>query len=269
MNVLGYSLSSSQWRKLIATALIVIASAVGIFQLQRANITTLKSERTEGIYQQEEEQAAFNLSILRNFPSFGFDNLLADWIFLRFIQYQGEREARQATGYSLNPEYFEAVVERDPRFLSAYFLLSPATTLFAASPDVSVELIEKGIEKVSPKNFPRAYYLWFYKGTDEVLFLGETEDAIHSYEMAAKWASLHNTEEAQRREKSAREMVAFLKENPESRETQINAWGSILSWASNKETREIAIKRIRALGGDVTVTSEGRVQIEFPDSQEE
>ena len=269
MSVQIFPLLSQQSIKFATILLLMISGGSIITQLQKANIEKITTEQNETFYQQQQKQKALNLNILRSIPSFGFNNLLADWIFLRFIQYQGDREARQVTGYSLNPEYFEAIVERDPRFLSAYFLLSPATTLFAASPDVSVELIEQGIEKVSPEKFPRAYYLWFYKGTDEVLFLGETEEAIHSYEMAAKWASLHNTEEAQRREKSAREMVAFLKENPESRETQINAWGSILSWASNKETREIAIKRIRALGGDVTVTSEGRVQIEFPDSQEE
>jgi len=260
-------LFSPQWKKITVTILIIISSGVSIFQLQQANIGKIRSERTERLYKREAQQTALNLNILRNIPSFGFDNLLADWTFLRFIQYQGNREARNVTGYSLNPKYFRAVVERDPRFLSAYFLLSPATTLFAASPEVSVELIEKGIKKVSPEKFPRAYYLWMYKGTDEVLFLGDISEAINSYQMAEKWASLHETEEAKRRAESAKEMIAFLKENPDSTEARIGAWSSVLSWATSQEARDLAIQRIRDLGGEVTVTSEGQLDIKLPEEQ--
>lgn len=267
MNWLNSSLLPCPKKQLIATILLMSGCLVGILQLQKFNIENIQGKQPEDFYEQQEQQTALNLTILRNIPSSEFDNLLANWMFLRFIQYNGNRDARRETGYSLNPEFFRAIIERDPRFISSYFLLSPATTLFAASPEVSVEVIEKGIEKVSPEKFPRAYYLWLYKGVDEMLFLGETSAAIHSYEMAAEWASLQDTEEAQRREKRAREMVAFLKENPQSREAQINAWGSILSRASNEETRELVIERIRDLGGDVVVTPEGRLQIQLPEEE--
>ena len=39
--------------------------------------------------------------MLKNLPSFGFDNLIADWTFLKFLQYFGDDEARDVTGYDL------------------------------------------------------------------------------------------------------------------------------------------------------------------------
>jgi hypothetical protein len=257
-----------QWGKLAITISLVVGCGGMISQLQQANIQKMTTEKTKQIYQQQEQEASINLALLNKIPSFGFDNLLADWIYLRFVQYMGDEEAREVTGYSLNPEYFQAVVERDPRFLSAYFMLSPATTLFAGSPDESVQLLEQGIEAVSPEKFPRAYFLWLYKGVDEMLFLGDIPAAIHSYEMAAQWASLQDNPEAQRRANKARKTAQFLKENPLSPEARVSAWGSILSRATDQATRELAIEKIRALGGEVTVTSEGRVQIQLPESSQ-
>jgi len=269
MSTFKSSLFSNQWAKLATIFLLVIGCGGTVAQLQQANIKKITQEKKQETYQQQEEQASLNLSILSNVPSFGFDNLLADWIYLRFIQYMGDGEARDVTGYSLNPRYFQAVVERDARFLSAYFYLSPATTLFAGSPDTSVRLLEKGTEAVSPQNFPRAYYLWLYKAIDEMLFLGDVEAAIHSYEMAAKWASLQDTEEAQQRAKSARETAQFLRENPLSKEARVSAWGSILSRTTDEKTRQLAIHKIHSLGGEVRITTEGRLQIKFPESKQE
>lgn len=261
------SLFSNQWAKLATTFLLVIGCGGTVAQLQQAKVEEFTKEKTEETYQKQEQQASLNLSIFSNVPSFGFDNLLADWIYLRFIQYMGDGEARDITGYSLNPRYFQAVVERDPRFLSAYFYLSPATTLFAASPDTSVQLLKKGTEAVSPKKFPRAYYLWLYKAIDEMLFLGDVEEAIHSYEIAAQWASLQDTEEAQRRAKSARQTAQFLKDNPLSKEARVSAWGSILSRATDKRTRELAVQKIQQLGGEVIITPEGKLEIKLPEKQ--
>ena len=256
------------WKKFGAMFLILIGCFTGIYELQKTNIGTIKSEQTERIYKQQAQKATLNLQILSKIPSFGFDNLLADWIFLRFIQYQGDRQARSITGYSLNPKYFKAIVERDRRFLSAYFLLSPATSLFAASPEVSVELIEKGAKKISPQQFSRAYYLWFDKGRYEVLFLRDIPEAIRSYEMAEKWASFQETKEAKRRVEDAKEMIKLLKEDPISKKVQVNAWESTLSYAPDQATRDLVINKIRQLGGEITVTSEGELKDKLPESSE-
>jgi hypothetical protein len=51
--------------------------------------------------QQEAQQEALRLKMLKTIPSFGFDNLIADWTFLKFLQYFGDDEARDVTGYNL------------------------------------------------------------------------------------------------------------------------------------------------------------------------
>lgn len=265
MNSLNSSFFPRPKKQLIATVLLMIGCLVGILKLQQFNIERIQGEQPEHFYEQQEQQAALNLTILRNIPSSEFDNLLANWIFLRFIQYNGDRDARRETGHSLNPEFFRAVIERDPRFISSYFLLSPATTLFAASPEVSVEVIEKGIEEVSPEHFPRAYFLWLYKGVDEMLFLGDIPAAINSYEMAAEWAEKQETEQAQRQAERARRTANFLRNNPKSSEARISGWSLILSSTRSDEARELAIEKIRELGGEVTRTPQGRFQIEFPE----
>ncbi|MDR9401910.1 MAG: hypothetical protein RI580_00575 [Halothece sp. Uz-M2-17] len=265
MSIRGFSSFSHLNFKSILTILLVIGCVGTIIKLQQDTFKQLTSEKTKSRYEQQEQQMDVNLSLLSKVPSFGFENLLADWVYLRFIQYMGDEEARNITGYSLNPKYLQAVAERDPYFLSAYFLLSSATTLYAGAPEKSVQTLEQLIKEIPPEHFPRSYYLWLYKGVDEMLFLGDISAAIHSYDMAAEWASLHDTEEAQYRAQSARKTAQFLKENPLSKEARIGAWGSILSNAQDQKTRELVIQKIRNLGGEVIINSKGRLEIQLPD----
>jgi hypothetical protein len=51
---------------------------------------------------------------------------------------------------------------------------------FAGYPAKSVEYMEKSLEKTPPKIISPVYppyYLWIYKGVDELLFLGDVEAA--------------------------------------------------------------------------------------------
>jgi hypothetical protein len=69
----------------------------------------------------EAEQVQLNL--LKKAPTFGFDNVVADWVFLRFLQYFGDEPVRLRTDYRLSPEYFEVILGRDPHFSLAYLFL--------------------------------------------------------------------------------------------------------------------------------------------------
>ncbi|PSO71434.1 MAG: hypothetical protein BRC40_11625, partial [Cyanobacteria bacterium QH_8_48_120] len=169
---------------------ILCIAGIGALQFPRLEMQEIQPGKNE--YLRQEENQATNLNSLKTLPSFGFDNLFADWLYLNFIQYFGNGEARSETGYSLSPEYFEAVVNHDPRFVQAYLALSPATTLYAGQPQKTVALIEEGLQSISPEISRKSPYLWMYKGSDEMLFLGDTEAAQHSYEMAAKWAETYD-----------------------------------------------------------------------------
>ena len=65
---------------------------------------------------QESQALSLRLQMAQQVPSFGFDNLIADWYFLGFLQYFGDQEIRQETGYQVSPDFFRIILDRDPRF---------------------------------------------------------------------------------------------------------------------------------------------------------
>lgn len=240
---------------LCATTLIVL-------QLPRLGLLNRSVNKTLAFKQEDLEKS--RLQLLKKSPAFSFSNLVGDSAYLNFIQYLGDSAARKHTGYSLVPEYFEIVVARNPRLVNAYFYLSPATSLFAGRPDRSVALIEQGLQSISPHTDPKAYLLWLYKGIDELLFLGDRQAARHSYEMAAQWASNSSDLSSQEVANRARETVQFLAKDPNSVRARIGAWATILSNALDDTSRQLAINNIRKLGGEVTVSPDGSLQISVP-----
>jgi hypothetical protein len=248
----------------LVTPVIASLCAVTIISLQlpRLSVQQEQTEKVELLRQENLER--IRLSFIKKMPSFGFNNLLADWVYLNFIQYFGDSLARQQTGYSLIPEYFETFVQRDPRFIDAYFYLSPATSLFAGRPDRSVALIEQGLKSISPQTTHKAYLLWLYKGVDELLFLGNTEAARHSYNMAAQWASISPDTNSQQVAVNTRETARFIAKNPNSVRARIGAWQIILSNARDDATRQLAILNIQKLGGEVIINHNGNLQIKSP-----
>lgn len=239
-------------------------SAVAVISLQLPKLNAQQQQSDKAEYLKQEEAEKLRLSLSEKMPSFGFNNLIAGWEFLNFTQYFGDNPAREQIGYSLVPEYFKIIVQRDPRFINAYFYLSPATTLFAGRPDRSVALMEQGLNSISPNTAPKAYLLWNYKGVDELLFLGDHKAARRSYEMAAKSASTFTDPSSQAVATRARETARFLAKNPQSTQARIGAWAMLLSNALDNSSRQLAINNIRKLGGEVTVTPDGVLQIKSP-----
>ncbi|MEQ8752022.1 MAG: hypothetical protein RID09_00705 [Coleofasciculus sp. G1-WW12-02] len=261
--------SSQPLRQSLIPSLIAILCIIAIGGLQIPQLNQLQGRGktpspTELQRQIEAEKVRLNL--LQKVPTFGFDNLLADWVFLNFLQYFGDDEARDVTGYQLSPEYFEVILARDPRFLEAYFFLSGSTSLYAGMPDRSVELMEEGLQQLSPQVPPKSYYIWRYKAIDELLFLGDAQAARQSFEKAAEWASTYQDEESQYVASISRQTAQFLARNPLSKSAQVSAWSMVLQNALDDGTRQRAINQIEALGGKVVTTPEGAVKIQLPSS---
>ncbi|MCA1990570.1 MAG: hypothetical protein LDL41_00770 [Coleofasciculus sp. S288] len=247
-------------------ALLCIGS-VGALQLPQLNRLRHRAKTASlETLQQEVESERVRLNLLEKIPAFGFDNLLSDWVYLNFLQYFGDDEAREVTGYGLSPEYFEIIVDRDPHFLGIYTGLSTSIALYAAMPEKSIALMEKGLKSMSPKVPPQSYYVWRQKAIDELLFLGNAQAARQSFEKAAEWASTYPDEESQMIAALSRQTAAFLARNPESKLAQVTTWAMVLNSATGDRARQIAISRIEELGGKVIVTPEGRVQIQLPQS---
>lgn len=242
-------------KNFLISIIVIILSLFGISSLQEPRLKQITESGVKTDYQKEEEIEKVKVNFLLNTPSFGFSNLIADWTLLRFFQYFGDGEARDKTGYSLSPDYLEAVVKHDPLFVKAYLLISPASSIYAGRPDKTVPLMAKGLEKLSP-DIPDAYLVWLYKGVDEILFIGDIEAAKKSYQKAAEWAQIAGDT---RIEKAARDTVQFLAKNPNSKQAQVGAWFMVWVNAPDDFTRKLAKTKIEKLGGKLDIYPDGRV----------
>lgn len=245
---------------------LITFSSIAAFFLQQQNLKQINLKR-EINYSQQEEVARANLQVLKKLPSFGFKHLKADWLFIQFIQYFGDKEAREETGYALIPEYFEAILNNDPRFVHAHLMLSTANSVYTGKPKQTVIFLEKSLTNLSPQIHDDAHFLWSYKGTDEMLFLNQIDAAENSYRMAAQWVKQSNIEKEDKQIIATRYNATanFLAENPDSKRARVGAWANILNNVQDQETQERVIREIRKLGGKVTLTENGRFNIKLPE----
>ena len=260
----------SVWRSLNYILLMGLCLG-GVVYLQSFELKKQEIKLSSAEYRQEEEKTKLQIDLINNLPSFGFNNLIADWLYLQFIQYFGDNNARMETGYSLCPDYFKAVVKRDPRFVNANFKLAAATSIFAGFPEVTVALLGKSFEYVTPEtpSYPNpAYYQWIYKGIDEMLFLADYEAAKISFTKGAEWAALDTTRpESKRTAATLRRRVKFLETNPDSVLSRIGAWTLVLSVTSEEQTVLRVVREIEKLGGKVTIFPNGGISVRVPEEE--
>lgn len=259
----------SRWSRLFLTTLIILLSYGIIAHLQLSRLSQLDRKAnqllTKSEYLREEQQTQTSLKLFSKLPTFGFDNLVSDWSFLSFLQYFGDSQARPKTGYRITPDFFTVIVKRDPRFLDMYPYLSASVSLYAGQPQQTVSFLQQGINAIPPAMQSDAYFLWQTKAVDELLFLGRTQDARHSYEMAASWASRSNDPQIQGIATRSLQTAQFLATNPDSRRARVGSWFNILVDAIDAPTRQLAIKQIQSLGGTITQVN-GAFQVRLPHS---
>lgn len=264
-----FTKSTLKSNNLIWYSLVIIFSLLALIGLQLPQLNLLiNKSKTASIEELKREATAekIRLELIQKMPSLGFGNLIADWTLLNFLQYFGDDPARDRTGYELSPEYFKTIIDRDPHFIQAYLFLSTSVSLFAGEPEKAIAFMEKGIQSLTPKQ-PRAYYTWRYKGTDELLFLGDTKKAEKSFAKAAEWASEFADEESQSIAALSRRTAEFLADDPDIRVAQEGAWAMVLINALNandERIRKRVIERIESQGGKVIITPEGAVSIQLP-----
>lgn len=245
------------------TSLCILASI--ILCLQKRQVEKLAYEDNFDVIQQEKKIAAA-VKLQNKLPDFGFSNLTGNWNYLQFIQYFGDGEAREITGYSLVPEYFSAIAQQDPYFVKAYLSLSSANSIYAAQPEKTVEFLDQVLTHIEPEKFPYASYLWTYKAVDELLFLGDVKAAEHSYRMAAEWAKKRGDEEGKLIAERNLETADFLATNPDSKLVRISGWSFILNNAHDDKTRRYVLEQLKALGAEIVVNSQGELEIRLPET---
>jgi hypothetical protein len=233
---------------------------VSLIYLQKKNLDKIYQPKHID-YIEQEKLLASQIKLEQKIPELGFSNLLANWDFLQFIQYFGDNEARKVTGHSLISEYFSSISERDPYFVNAYLMLSSANSIYAAQPEKTVKYLNEILQVIPPEKFTNASFIWSYKATDEILFLGDLKAAEHSYRMAADWAKKRGDETGELIAQRNLDTANFLASNPDSTSVQITAWVTVLNQALDDKTRNYALNKLRELGWEVSLTPEGKLQL--------
>jgi hypothetical protein len=252
-------------KSLIPFVFIIFCGGGIVFFQQKYLKNNIDNQTRQVDYFQQEEKIKTALTLQKKLPTFGFNNLLADWQYLQLIQYFGDTPARNKTGYSLVTDYFELISNYDPRFVNAYFFLSTANSIYAAKPEKTVEFLNKILAQITPEVNPLAFNLWTYKGVDEILFLGDIPAAQKSYEKSAQWALTRGDDIGKTVAKQRLETAEFLAKNRDSKKAQVSAWANILSSVFDDKTRQMAIDKIRSLGGEVNISNDGQIQVKLPE----
>jgi hypothetical protein len=215
-------------------------------------------------------QEGAKLKAMKLIPArgFGFNNLISSWTFLSFLQYFGDdiARAKHRTGYSLSPDYFGIIINRDPRFINSYIYLSTSVTIFAAQPKQAVEFFGIGLKALVPEIQNQAYTVWRRKAVDQLLFLGDTPAARQSYLKTAEWAERAKFNAVDLAETKiiaqvSRQTADFLSRNPDSKAARINGWSYILGTAVDRKTAELAIAELNKLGIEVEAKENGQFGI--------
>lgn len=253
--------------KIAGMACFSLALAATVITLQHPRLQTTQdatSSLKTAQLQQQSDALRLQLQLTQNLPAFGFDNIVASWQFLNFLQYFGDKEVRQQTDYLVSPEFFKIIIDRDPYFFLPYVYLSASTSLYAAQPQISVDLITKGLAHLRPDIPPEAPVIWRYKGVDELLFLGRPSDAMISYQTAADWADQSPYPDIQATAELSRQTVAHIQENPDSSRTLVVGWSQILGQAVDETTFNLAVEQIEAFGGQVIRQPNGQITVRIP-----
>lgn len=248
---------------IVALTCIVSVSLLQVPKLQKLLVSQESSSIEE--LKKDEQKESLRLGLLETLPSFSYKNLIADWVYIDFLQYFGDNQVRDKIGYSISPEYFDIILTRDPRFLEAYLGLSVSTSLYAGMPEKTISIMENNLKSLSPQLPPRSYYIWRYKGTDELLFIGNAQQASESFLQAANWASTYNDEESKNVVSISRKTAAFLSKNSASKAARVATWTMVLQNRVDEKTQTRAIKEIEALGGQVIKQPDGSYGVTLPE----
>jgi tetratricopeptide (TPR) repeat protein len=230
----------------ILTIISPFIALAGIVILQSQEYKKSVQKLNNADYLAQEQEQAKSVDWQKQTAHLDFENLKADWSYLDFVQYFGDAKARDTIGYKLVPEYFEAITTIDPRFTTAYLNLAIANSMYAGHPEKTIALMEQVLESVDPAS-EQAALLWTSKGLDELLFMGDKQEAIESYEMAAKWQSLTNQKRSDGL--TIKDLELALKDTDEIdlKEAQIRAWSSVLVYVRAQPRQREIIDKIASL----------------------
>ncbi|NJM48571.1 MAG: hypothetical protein HC860_22350 [Alkalinema sp. RU_4_3] len=225
-------MASPLLRKLLRGLLsagILGSCALGILGLGSVRLRQLQTQALSPAL--AEAQQALSLNALNRLPKggLGFNNMIADWAFLRFLDYYGDEEARDKTGFGTSPIFFDVITSRDPRFVDTYLFLSGTLSYQLGQPELAMKYMQRGLDALSPQTHARAYQVPSLMGMDQLLLLGDTTGASQSYAKAANWAA--GSIDPQEREVAQifNRVSTYLNGDPDSSRVRFWAWSQIFA----------------------------------------
>ena len=233
---------------LSCSSIIVYISLAGVLFLQNNYRSKIISQNKSTNFFQEEQRLNSQINLQNLVPTFGFNNLKADKLFLSFIQYFGNDSAREETGYTLTPKYFATLMKYDTNFVDAYLTMANANSMYAGQPEKTISFIEEILDSANLQSDSELYsLLWLYKAYDELLFLGDLKAADFSYNQAKMLLAQH-----QQNSPTVANSVHFpntqsLNKNSDIIQAQITAWSSVLPHVRDTATKQKIITRISHL----------------------
>lgn len=114
----------------------------------------------------------------------GFNNFIADIVWLQFIQYFGENNYIKRTGgkkydFSFTYKYIDVITTLDPNFSYAYWFGAFAIADEMERPDLAMKIITKGI-----KNNPENWWLPYTAATMELMYNNNFTEAVKYIDIA-------------------------------------------------------------------------------------
>ncbi len=199
----------------------------------------------------------FNSPKLIKKMAMGYDRLVADFYWMRTIQYYGRREeaAKRRIRYKNLPALLDITTTLDPQLLDAYragsYFLSEPDPIGAGQPMEAIKLLDKGI-----RANPGEWRLYFEKGFAYYIYLSNFKTAGEVWLSASRLSGappwMESLAAASLSKGGAMDVAAYLwqrqyKESPRA-EVRENAGNYLVSLQVAKDlwTLEILAEKFRA-----------------------
>jgi tetratricopeptide (TPR) repeat protein len=240
----------TMFRGLIAAS-ILGACGLGILGLQQNRLKQIQAQSQSPAL--AEAQQVLSLQALNRLPKggLGFNNAIADWAFLRFLDYYGDEEARGKTGFGASPAFFDVITARDPRFVDTYLFLSGTLSYQLGQPELAMKYMQRGLDALSPQSHARAYQVPSLMGMDQLLLLGDTAGASQSYAKATEWAKASIDPQERKVAQVFDRVSTYLQRDPDSSSVRFWAWSLIFAQSGtigDRKTQARARTELLTLG---------------------
>lgn len=162
----------------------------------------------------------------------GFDLLVADWIWLRAIQYYGHHRLTDAKFKYLG-HILDVLTTLDPRFIHAYTFGSLLLTHDAGEPLKAFQLLKKGREKN-----PHRWEIPFMEGFIHYVFLKRYREAVRSFRLSSH---LPDSPDMTRR------FAAFAAKKGGETRLSLELWMELYQTSKNPYEKETALRYVKQL----------------------